>query len=104
MTAISTSALHPRRVALDFWLKTRRRLQRLLDGEPGCTIDAMNVVFELPPAQAERLQREADRLGISPSELARAALSDLLADRDEDFRAASERVLRKNAELYRRLA
>ena len=64
----------------------------------------MNVVFGLPPAQAEKLQREADRLGISPSELARAALSDLLADRDEDFRAASERVLRKNAELYRRLA
>ena len=64
----------------------------------------MNVAFELPPAQAEKLHREAERLGISPSELARAALSDLLADRDEDFRAASERVLRKNAELYRRLA
>jgi hypothetical protein len=31
-------------------------------------------------------------------------LTDLLADRDEDFRAADERVLRKNAELYRRLA
>ena len=64
----------------------------------------MNVAFELPPAQAEKLQREAERLGISPSELARAALSDLLADRDDDFRAASERVLQKNAELYRRLA
>jgi hypothetical protein len=35
--------------------------------------------------------------------LARAALSDLLAERDEDFRAAAERVLRKNADLYRRL-
>jgi Arc/MetJ-type ribon-helix-helix transcriptional regulator len=64
----------------------------------------MNVAFELPAAQAEKLERAAERLGISPSELARAALSDLLADRDEDFRAAAERVLSKNAELYRRLA
>jgi hypothetical protein len=64
----------------------------------------MNVAFELPPAQAEKLRQAAQKLGISPSELARAALSDLLADRDEDFRAAADRVLRKNAELYRRLA
>ncbi|MEQ1912734.1 MAG: DNA-binding protein [Vicinamibacterales bacterium] len=64
----------------------------------------MQVAFELPPAQAEKLQREASRLGVSPDELARAALSDLLADPDEAFHAASGRVLRKNAELYRRLA
>jgi hypothetical protein len=64
----------------------------------------MNVAFELPAAQAEKLRREAERLGISPSELARAAVSDLLADREDDFCAAADRVLRKNAELYRRLA
>lgn len=64
----------------------------------------MNVAFELPPEQAEKLQREAERLGISPGDLARAALADLLAAREEDFRAAADLVLRKNAELYRRLA
>jgi hypothetical protein len=64
----------------------------------------MKVAFELSVAQAEKLQREAERLGISPSDLARAVLADLLADRDEDFRVAADRVLRKNAELYRRLA
>ena len=64
----------------------------------------MKVVFELPDAQAERLRSEADRLGIQPSDLARAALADLLTSRDEDFRAAAERVLKKNSELYRRLA
>ena len=64
----------------------------------------MNVAFDLPPAEAARLQEEADRLGINPSELARAAVADLLANRDEEFRAAAERVLRKNHELYRRLA
>jgi hypothetical protein len=41
---------------------------------------------------------------MAPGELARAAVTDLLADRDDDFRAAADRILRKNAELYRRLA
>lgn len=82
----------------------RRTRPRLFDAEPGCTLRPMNVAFELPAAQAEKLRQAAEQLGISPSELARAALSDLLADRDEDFRAAAERVLQKNTELYRRLA
>ena len=64
----------------------------------------MKVVFELPDAPAERLRSEAERLGIQPSDLARAALADLLTSRDEDFRTAAERVLKKNSELYRRLA
>ena len=81
-----------------------RLVQCLLAAQPALYSEAMNVAFELPAAQAEKLRREAERLGISPSDLARAALTDLLADRDEDFRAAAERVLRKNAELYRRLA
>ena len=74
----------------------RRRLQLYIEG--------MNVAFELPDAQAEKLRREAERLGVSPADLARAALTDLLADPDEAFHAASSRVLSKNAELYRRLA
>jgi hypothetical protein len=64
----------------------------------------MKVAFDLPPAQAEKLQQEATRLGLSPDDLARAALTDLLATRDEDFRVAADRVLKKNRELYRRLA
>jgi len=67
-------------------------------------LNRMNVAFELPAAQAERLRQLADQLGISPSELARAAVTDLLAERDDDFRRAAEQVLRKNTELYRRLA
>lgn len=54
--------------------------------------------------QAERLQREADRLGITPTELAKAAVADLLSAHDADFAAVAERVLQKNRELYRRLA
>jgi hypothetical protein len=64
----------------------------------------MRVAFELGPAEGEKLRREAERLGVAADELARAALSDLLASRNEAFQAAAERVLRKNEALYRRLA
>lgn len=64
----------------------------------------MDIDLKLPPAQAAILRREAERLRISPEELARAALSDLLSTPDPEFRAAAARVLTKNQELYRRLA
>ena len=64
----------------------------------------MKLTIDLSSAQAERLRHEAERLGLAPEDLARAALADLLATRDEDFKAVAERVLRKNEELYRRLA
>jgi len=64
----------------------------------------VKLTIDLSPAQAERLRHEAERLGLAPEDLARAALADLLATRDEDFKAAAERVLQKNEELYRRLA
>ena len=64
----------------------------------------MKLDIELSPAQEQRLRQEAERLNITPEELARAALSDLLSERDEDFRIATERVLQKYSELYRRLA
>lgn len=64
----------------------------------------MKLTIDLPPAQAERLRQEAARLGLAPEDLARAAIADLLAVPGDDFQAATERVLRKNEELYRRLA
>lgn len=64
----------------------------------------MKLAFELAPAQADRLRDEANRLGLAPEDLARAALADLLSTPDDEFRAAAARVLQKNQELYRRLA
>jgi hypothetical protein len=64
----------------------------------------MKLAFELPPPQAEKLRSEAERLGLAPEELARAALTDLLATPDSEFEAVARRVLAKNKELYRRLA
>jgi hypothetical protein len=64
----------------------------------------MKLAIELTSAEAERLQREATRLGIAVEDLARAAVADLLRASDEDFATAAARVLRKNQDLYRRLA
>ena len=80
---------------------------------PGCrtsyteytdTASARPEVFELSPVEAKRLQKEAGRLGVAPAALAKAALADLLTTPDAEFRSVAERVLRKNRELYRRLA
>ena len=55
-------------------------------------------------ARAERLRHEAERLGRSPEELARAVVADVLTVPDEDFQKAAAHVVRKFEELYRRLA
>lgn len=76
----------------------------LLDGAATGYSNAMKLSIDLSPAQADRLRHEAERLGLAPEDLARAAIADLLATPGDDFKAAAERVLRKNEELYRRLA
>lgn len=63
----------------------------------------MKLSIELSPAQAERLRIEAQGLGLSPEDLARAAPVDLLASPGDDFNTAAERVVKKNEKLYRRL-
>lgn len=63
----------------------------------------MKISIDLSPAQAERLRAEAERLGVTSEDLARAAIVDLLANPSADFNAAAERVLKKNEGLYRRL-
>jgi hypothetical protein len=64
----------------------------------------MKVAIELPPAQAAQLEAEAKRLGVPVEDLARAAVSDLLAAPDVAFKDAVSRILANNHELYRRLA
>jgi hypothetical protein len=50
------------------------------------------------------LQAKAARLGVSVEDLARAGVLDLIRRPDDAFESAAARVLKKNAELYRRLA
>ena len=83
---------------------SRRRLQTLLDGVPRATVRPMRLAIALPPAQADRLRAEAERLGLSPEDLARAVLSDLLSTPDSEFQDVARRVLTKNRDLYKRLS
>lgn len=61
------------------------------------------VELELSPSVMEQLNERAKSLGIRPEELARAAVTDLVSRPAEDFESAAEHILKKNAELYRRL-
>lgn len=92
-----------------------RRVRRASDaGGVGCsallasvarvTVLHMRLAIELPPAQADKLRAEAERLGLAPEELARAALSDLLSTPDAEFQNVARRVVTKNQDLYKRLA
>ena len=59
---------------------------------------------QLPEQTASRLEEAAERLSVSPEELLVLSVEEKLAQLDAEFRAASDYVLKKNAELYRRLA
>lgn len=64
----------------------------------------MTLNLELDDQQAQRLEEAARRLNVSVNDLAKAAINDLLAKPESDFERAANHVLKKNAELYRRLA
>ncbi len=54
--------------------------------------------------QATRLQALADRVGLSVEELLRGRIDQFLDRTESEFDSAADYVLRKNAELYKRLA
>ena len=62
------------------------------------------ITVSLTDERLEQLQELARRVKVAPEELARAGLEDWLRQPREDFVQAAQYVLKKNAELYRRLA
>jgi len=64
----------------------------------------MSISVQLDDEQSRRLLEVARALNVAPSELAKAAISDLLDRPSDDFNQAARRVLEKNRELYRRLS
>lgn len=64
----------------------------------------MKVSIELSQEEANVLSEAAKRLGVSPEELARTTIADVLSHPGMSFEAAKEYVLKKNEELFRRLA
>lgn len=63
----------------------------------------MRIPIELSEPQADKLRGEAQRLGVTPEDLATAAVLDLLNREVGDFHSAARYVLQKNRELYQRL-
>ena len=64
----------------------------------------MRLSVELSEAQQGQLDAIAQRLNVPAEALAAAALRDLLDRREEGYETAAQRVIEKNADLYRRLA
>jgi ParB-like chromosome segregation protein Spo0J len=64
----------------------------------------MKLSVEVTGSVEVQLAEAAKRLNVSPDELAAAALRDLVSAADQDFSRVADRVLKKNSELYRRLA
>ena len=64
----------------------------------------MAIVVQLDEEQSRRLEEVARELQVDPSELAKAAINDLVYRQSGDFDRAARHVLEKNRELYRRLA
>lgn len=63
-----------------------------------------SITIQLPDEHLTRLQEIATRYGVAPEELARVSVEELIARPEEKFENAADYVLKKNAELYRRLA
>ncbi len=61
------------------------------------------LTITLPEVRMIKLQEVAARLQVTPEELASAGIEELLTRPDETFQQAVSYVLKKNADLYRRL-
>jgi hypothetical protein len=64
----------------------------------------VSISLILDDEQSARLEERARDLGVDASELAKAAVNDLLTRPADDFDRAAGFVLEKNRELYRRLS
>lgn len=62
------------------------------------------ITVTLSDARLAQLQEMATRFQVSPEELVRVGVEELLAQPDDVFQRVVAAVLKKNAELYRRLA
>ena len=63
-----------------------------------------HILINLTEGQMRDLQEIEARFKVTPEDLARVGIEDLLTFPDDAFQHAANYVLSKNAELYRRLA
>jgi flagellar biosynthesis/type III secretory pathway protein FliH len=62
-----------------------------------------SITVDLTENQLARLKEMASRMSVTIEEMARACLTDILAQTEEGISSTVDHVLEKNAELYRRL-
>lgn len=62
------------------------------------------ITIALPDDRLEALKELSARLDVSPEELVRISVEELLAHPEESLEQAADYVLKKNAQLYKRLA
>ena len=62
------------------------------------------ITVELTREDMQRLEEMASKFGLSIEQLARIGIEDMLAEPDKQFQEVMQYVLKKNAELYKRLA
>jgi len=63
-----------------------------------------SITINLPDRLASELKDAANKIGLSVEDFMKASLQEKLSLLDRDFQSSVERVLKKNAELYKRLA
>jgi antitoxin FitA len=66
--------------------------------------DMSDLTISLPEDELAKLREKAATYGVSAEELVRAGIDHLLESPEEEFQRAADYVLKKNEELYRRLA
>jgi antitoxin FitA len=62
------------------------------------------ITIEITDEEMAALKERAAAIGVSPEELAATGIAKVLEERSDDFDQIIDYVVRKNAELYRRLA
>ncbi len=60
--------------------------------------------INLPDDRMRALKKLSSRLNVSPEELVRLSIEEILTRPEETFRQAVEYIVDKNSELYHRLA
>ena len=62
------------------------------------------ITITLPEERLAKLRERAAAYGVSAEDLVRVTIDHLIGGSDEEFERAADYVLKKNEELYRRLA
>lgn len=60
--------------------------------------------IQLPEQTASKLEEAAERLSVSPEQLSILSIEEKLAQLEDEFQRSTDYALKKNVDLYRRLA